>query len=92
MYYKLNEDKSVSPCTPEESFTNPAIVNYIIKRSIVYGKHFISTVFFGTFETVVFIVDENFKEIYRTSYPTYDDALKGHEAAIQLVKNGCPEL
>ena len=72
------------------------------KQETVNDK-FVSTVFLPVdhntrpsgkplvFETMVF-EDENIGiEIYCERYSTYQEALEGHERAIEWVKNGCKE-
>jgi hypothetical protein len=79
--------------------------NRMVKQEMVDGK-WISTIFLGIdhnwsdaegaelhiFETMVF--DKKGRggsEIYCDRYPTWDTALKGHEKAVQWVKDGCKE-
>lgn len=97
MYYKLDKNKNVVPCSFEEwGHQHEEMERNKIKHigdEIVDDKR-ISTVFLGlcfnkeiprVFETIVF--DENGKGIYQDKYSTWKEAEEGHEIAIQWVKD-----
>jgi hypothetical protein len=102
IYYFLNEDHSYRPCSNEEwgsQFSN------FEKRCVSKEKvneWEVSTIWFGlnmnifsqtnplVFETMVF-KDDNYIEIYHDRYSTWDEAVEGHQKAIEWVKNGCKE-
>ena len=77
--------------------------NKILKQEYI-DNYFISTVFVGVqlnicfekeekphvFETMVF-KDDSGIDIYCDTYPTYKEAIAGHEKALQWVKDGCKE-
>ncbi len=102
MFYKLDEDKKVVPSTIEEWTTmieGRLPTNYIHVGDDTINGFRISTVFMGiwhglhsatcapiVFETMVF--DDN-ADIYAERHCTWDEALEGHQRAIQWVKNGC---
>ena len=103
-YYYLNDDKTVRPCSSQEygdqrmsmAVNNTKHVGY----NLVDG-HRVSTVWLGinhnwaefgkplVFETMVFEDDKTGQEIYMDRYSTWDEAVEGHQKAIQWVKDGC---
>jgi hypothetical protein len=98
----LDENKNVIPANVFEfgSFFEDG-KNRIIKQETINNK-LVSTVFMGinhnftpggklkVFETMVFENDD-FKDLYQDRYSTYEEALSGHENAVQWVLNGCKE-
>lgn len=105
MYYKLNDDKSVSRCKLlewaeqlEEMYKKDT---HHIGEDCVNNMR-ISTVWLGLdhqwvdgespllFETMIF-KDNNFDSDYLERYSTYEQALEGHKKAVEWVKNGCKE-
>jgi hypothetical protein len=98
MYYKLNEDKSISPCTGEEWADQFEKENRHVADEEFMGKR-ISTVWSGLdhdysnigppllFETMVF--DKSGNDIYCKRHSFWEDAELGHERAKQWVKDGC---
>lgn len=103
MYYKLDENKNVTPCSDEEwlNFRKETLLNNCqhVADDIVNGKR-ISTIFLGlhiyviseipmVFETIIFDDGHIGGEIYRDRYSTWEQAEEGHKRAIQWVKNGC---
>lgn len=106
-YYKLNEDKTVSPCSAEEWSKQLEELhkngNKHVALDVVDGK-IVSTIWLGTnhnwlesppliFETMIFDEWEigNGREIYCERYSTYKEAEEGHKTAIQWVVDGCKE-
>ena len=101
-YYFLNEDKTYKPCTLEEHFSQ--IENLFkqgkkhVGKDIINGK-LVSTVWLGVdhnhfgghpllFETMVFESEDVWVDIYCERYSTWDEAIAGHEKAIQWVLDG----
>lgn len=74
----------------------------VVKKDEVKDKE-VSTVFLGldhnyinkgaplVFETMVFNLGGGCLEIYCERYSTYEEALAGHQKAVQWVKQGCNE-
>lgn len=104
MYYKLDENKNVVPSSLiewEEFIENRLPTNYKhVGDDMINGKR-VSTVFIGlchnfdphsnipiVFETMVFNKKHG---IYQDRYSTWQEAEKGHQKAIQWVKDGCKE-
>lgn len=104
MYYKLDENKNVVPCSLEEwaNFIEGRLpTNYFHVGNEIINEKRISTIFLGlchnydpfshvpiVFETMVF---DNRRGIYQTRYSTWQEAEEGHKRAIQWVKDGCKE-
>ncbi len=101
LFYKLNTDKSVSPCTAEEHALDKETMPSIhIAQDIVNGK-WVSTVWVGIaldpfnggkpllFETMVFPSVKKRQNIYCDRYHTYDEAIEGHKKAKKWVLDGC---
>lgn len=107
LFYKLNEDKSVSTCSLEEfsKQMGDMMANKTkhVGHDRIDGKR-ISTVWLGIdhgfvqgkesnipvlFETMVFDNERSGFEIYCDRYTSWDDAFKGHQKAVEWVKNGC---
>jgi hypothetical protein len=102
-YFLLDDNETAIPCSIEEwgNFLEDArgTKRRIVKQEYIYDK-FISTVFLGLnhnwsskgtpliFETMIFN-DNNGCEEYCDRYSTWDEALIGHEKAVQWVKDGC---
>lgn len=95
--YYLNEDKSVSPCNLYQWAKQQHLEIPHIGCDIVNDK-VVSTIWLGInhnwddsdsnpliFETVVFDKDAN--SFHQERYSTYAEALKGHQDAIQWVKD-----
>jgi len=104
-YYYLNLDKSVRLCTLEEWGLQLEEMRRNDSKHVsdteVNGKR-VSTVWIGInhnflgngkpliFETMIFDNDNNScYEIYCDRYSTWDEALAGHEKAVQWVLDGC---
>lgn len=110
MYYKLNKDKSISPCNLEEWSVQVEQFHHGNDSLWRVGENFvdekrISTVFLGIdhgyiyenktpilFETMIFDDNnhENYND-YQKRYCNYEQALEGHQKAVDWVKNGCKE-
>lgn len=105
LYYKLDENKNVVPSSLEEwaNFIEGRLpTNYKhVGRDVING-HTVSTVFIGlchnfnpysrtpiVFETMVF--DNDMKGIYQERYCTWQEAIDGHERAVEWVKKGCKD-
>lgn len=102
MFYKLDENKNVVPSSMEEWSTmieGRLPTNYIHVGDDTVNGFRVSTVFIGlwhglhdikltpvVFETMVF---DDATDIYVDRYTTWDEALEGHQRAIEWVKNGC---
>lgn len=97
-YYYLNDDKTVRPCNFDEmirQFKEMELANGSSIRHDNINGYVVSTIWLGLnynhrnpeiphiFETMVFIGD---KAGYGERHSTYDDALKGHERAVDWVK------
>lgn len=101
IYYKLNEDKTVSICTQKEYFHHCRDdFQKHLGDDDIFGRR-VSTVFLGInhnfygkkpilFETMIFdYKNADGDDIYSERYSTWDEAKAGHERAIQWVLNGC---
>lgn len=97
--YKLDENNNVVPCSREEwnALFDTAEANK--KRYVAYdviGAFEVSTVFIGfdwhfrrennpfVFETMIF--DKGNQGLYTNRYPTWEEAEKGHQEAINWLK------
>lgn len=103
-FYYLNDDHTAEACDMEkwseqyeQLFKNGS---RCVAKDLIDG-HIISTVWLGInhrfyegephiFETIVFVAD-NFDGIYMDRYSTWDEAVAGHEKAVQWVKDGCKD-
>lgn len=101
MFYKLDENKNVIPCSAEEwsSQLEQMVLNdtkHVKKEDI--GDYWVSTVWLGldhnyfggsplVFETMI----QGPKEWmdYQERYSTWQEAEEGHKRAVQWVKDGC---
>lgn len=103
MYYFLNEDHTYRPCRLEEwsnQFEGMSKQGARhIASDVINGCH-VSTVWLGIdhnhfggkpilFETMVFGHKDSGNDIYCNRYSTWDEAVEGHQEAIQWVLNGC---
>lgn len=101
MYYKLDENKNVVPCSLEEWAKQRKEMERThtkhVAEDIIDGKR-ISTVWLGidhnvyeksphVFETMIFNNIDSYVESYCNRYSTYKEALEGHKEAIEWVKN-----
>ncbi len=105
MYYKLNDDKTISPCSLEEwskQFEELALLDKKHVGNDVINGHYVSTVWLGmchnywgdgplVFETMVFSSKESGIDEYCERYSTWSEAEEGHKKAIQWVKDGCKD-
>lgn len=105
LFYKLDEDKNVQPCSCEEfaeQIENMAKTRTKHVSDDIVNEKRISTVWLGVdhqykpnaplhvFETMVFEKDYS-SEIYCDRYSTWKEAQEGHKKAIEWVKNGCKD-
>lgn len=103
LYYKLDENKKVISSSLEEwaNFIEGKLpTNYRHVGDDTIGNKRISTVFIGidysyshgklpiVFETMIF---NNSHGIYQERYATWDEAVAGHNKAVEWVKNGFKE-
>lgn len=100
-YYILDENENIVTASLiewSEFFEN--INNRIVKQEHI-GDKWISTVFLGLdhswdeskveiFETMVFEKND-YHELYCDRYSTWQEALEGHERALQWVRDGCKD-
>lgn len=100
LFFKLDGEHNLIPCTCEE--WGAMLQEKGSKRvafDVIDGME-ISTVFLGLdhnhfggtpilFETMIF-KDRN-DDIYQSRYHTWDEAVKGHQTAMEWVKNGCKD-
>lgn len=95
--YYLNEDKTYRPAELMEWAEQLETMNRQVAFEEILGKK-VSTVWLGldhgflgdrplVFETMVFSEDESWTDIYMDRYTTWDEALEGHQNAIEWVKN-----
>lgn len=98
-FYKLNENKEMEICTPEE-WKDFITSDRTIKQESVGGK-WVSTVTltldhnFGFsdsrpvfFETMVFPEVGDYNDQYCERYHTYQEALDGHDVIVDKLKHG----
>jgi hypothetical protein len=93
VWYKLDEEKQIVPCTVEEfsDWTLSAHDKHRVAETTV-GDAWISTVFLGIsasakprlFETMIF--DHPGWEGFQWRYATYEEAVKGHELIVAKVR------
>jgi hypothetical protein len=96
--YFLNEDKSYRQCSLEDWQNQRRTTEGLSMVSDIVDEHWVSTVWVGidrgfdmdkplVFETMVF-PDRNVPKIecYCERYSTYEDAIKGHIAACEWVR------
>lgn len=103
-HYFLNDDHTYRPCTLMEWAKQMEDFYKQDKKHVGYddvnGYH-VSTVWLGLdhnfgvgepllFETMVFPYQDGI-ETYTERYTTWDEAVAGHERAIQWVLDGCKE-
>lgn len=102
VYYNLDENNNVVPCDRDGWVdlyrTEEGQKMRRVGRDEIEDKE-VSTVFLAMahgysgfptcFETMVF--DEKGHDIYCERYTTWDEAVAGHQKAIQWVKDGCKE-
>jgi len=97
MFYLLNDDHSITPCSPEEwenqvkeMFKNKT---KHVNEELVNGNR-VSTVWLGLdhnhfggepllFETMIF--NSSGDDIYCERYSSWDEAVEGHKKAVQCV-------
>ncbi len=96
MYYYLEDDKTISPCSLDKwAYQNRNISH--IGNDDVNGK-WVSTVWLGIdhdhfhqepllFETMVFPSRASGRDLYCERYSSWQDAVDGHQRAIQWVKD-----
>lgn len=101
IFYKLDENKKVVPASVEE-FEEVVMQQKKVKQENVTGKkgknRYVSTVFLGLdyslgqrrkefFETMIF-EREGGKVVnnYQERYSTYEEALEGHQKAVEYAK------
>lgn len=105
MFYKLDDNKNVIPCSAEEweKLREEMFMNATkhIADDEINDKR-ISTVWLGldhkfvgsnkphVFETMVFTGDSGIED-YCERYSTWKEAEEGHQRAIEWVKNGCKD-
>jgi len=105
LYYKLDKAKKALPCNAREWGLQREEMRdngtKIIALGTIHGKR-ISTVWIGInsesdftlppliFETMIF-GDKGETEDYCEQYSTWDEALAGHQRAIEWVKTGCKD-
>jgi hypothetical protein len=106
MFYKLNNDKSISPCSDIEwdkqiSEMIRTMTKHVADEDVNGNR--ISTVWLGMdhnwgekgpphlFETMIFSPPESFIHRHLWRYSTWDEAVEGHKKAVEWVKNGCKE-
>jgi hypothetical protein len=94
-YYKLNEDKTTSPCSQDEFIAQTTSNAKHVDKTEKDGYN-ISTVFLGSdynfqrtgapilFETMIF--DANGDDVFIDRYETYEDAKKGHDYCVENLK------
>ena len=96
MKYYLNEDKTYRPAELMEWAEQFENMNRHVGSDMVDGKR-VSTVWLGLdhsfggdkpmlFETMVFSEHEPHTDIYMERYSTWDEAVEGHQKAIDWVK------
>ncbi len=101
MCYLLDENKNPAPCTIAEwaTFRDNRLNCQVAFNEL--GDIYISTVFLGldqscwdsrpiVFETMIFNKsgDDVWRDIYMDRYSTWDEALEGHQKAIEWVTSG----
>jgi hypothetical protein len=105
VFYYLNDDHTTRPCDVvewAEQLTHMMITNNKnLKEDTVNGK-WISTIWLGIdhnylgglpliFETMVFNDGDLHLDEYCDRYSTWDEAIEGHQKAIQWVLDGCKD-
>ncbi len=94
--YYLNEDKTYRPAELMEWAEQFEHMDRHVGNDMIEGKH-VSTVWLGldhgfmggeplVFETMVFSEHEPRTDIYLDRYSTWDEAVAGHQKAIEWVK------
>lgn len=101
LYYYLNDDKTYRPGTLEEWSSQFERMDNHIAEDIIDGRH-ISTIWLGldhnhfggrplVFETMVFDKPDSGHDIYCQRYSTYEEAMAGHQEAVNWVNAGCKD-
>mgnify|MGYP001565845038 CR=1 FL=1 len=99
-YYFLNEDHTYTPCDLM-TWANQFEHGNKVANDVIKGKH-VSTIWLGldhnwwggrplVFETMVFDEIKGGNDIYMERYTTWDEAIAGHQKAIEWVRDGCKE-
>lgn len=101
MYFKLNEDGSVSPCKDFGEFCKTHQLGTQIALTTVAKNVTVSTIFLGIncspgsegppilFETMAF--GDTVDNLARDRYATKEEALRGHGEMVTRVTNGLKE-
>jgi hypothetical protein len=100
MFYKLNDDKSISPCSWKDlkEWTKQFITGSNLLHLDKLNDYTISTIWTGIdhcsgppnralflFETVIFSPEHTC--LYCMKHTNFEEAKSGHKNALQLVKN-----
>ena len=100
--YKLNEKKEIIECTLHEWGRFLETPEKIVKQENV-GDYWVSTVFLGIdhnftrpynnnkpilFESMIFKSKDIGQDSWQERYCTYQEALDGHNAIVERLKNG----
>ncbi len=105
LFYYLNDDYSVRPCTLEEwmvQFIKMKEEKTHVMASDTVNSRLISTVFLGQnhsyfggepilFETIIFSNGLLQLDNHWDRYSSWEEAMKGHKEAIDWVLNGCKD-
>ena len=101
LFYYLNDDNSTRECDVMEWCHQLEEMNKYSKHHLGFDEvkgYLVSTIWIGSnmnysgvgppliFETLIFNDKDS---MYCEKYSTWDEAIDGHERAIQWVKNGC---
>lgn len=100
--YFLNEDHTYTPCDLMTWATQFENMDNHVDSDHIDGYH-VSTVWLGLdhnwgegepllFETMVFAPSGSMNDIYLDRYSTWDDAVAGHQKALEWVSTGCGKL
>lgn len=103
--YYLNDDKTYRPCTLREWGDQCYLMREQGTKHVASTQengYWISTVWLGLdqafyvglpllFETMIFQGDEPGEEIYCDRYSSWDDAVNGHQKALEWVRNRCKD-
>ncbi len=96
-FYFLNDDKTYKPCSLNEWANQMEVLDKHVGDEIVNGYR-VSTVWLGLdhnchdgaphlFETMVFGDHGNdYNELFMKRYNTWDDAKKGHDIVVSLIR------
>lgn len=103
--YRLTENKEIVECTLDEwSHTYSEDDKQRVVKQEDVGEYWVSTVFLGIdhrfintgqkppilFETMIF--KDRGIDLWQERYCTYQEALDGHNAIVERLKNGTQEL